>query len=128
MGSDMNLAQSIKNVHKSVSHKWCDPEIETAISIIVEKFGRDYFEEDSIEFDIYFKDSFGQYDTRPRDNSDLTEKQQLFAYKEAAKNLEPLCKKLSKFGFKCKVIARVSKTADSSRKQVLHTPWIQVSV
>lgn len=121
----MNLADHIRNVNLLAYKKRDDPELESALHIIVDKFSSDTFSNKSIEFDIYFKDSFGKYDNRSWDNSELSEKQQLFLYKQAAKDLEPLCDKLRLFGFKCKVVAKVSKVYG---KQILHTPWIEVKV
>lgn len=121
----MNLADHIRNIKLLTYKKRVDPELESALHIIVDKFSSYRFCNKSIEFDIYFKDSFGKYDNRSWDNSELSEKQQLFLYKQAAKDLEPLCKKLKVFGFKCKVVAKVSKVYG---KQMLHTPWIKVRV
>jgi hypothetical protein len=120
----MNIAKNLKNIIKANNRDTMKEE-DIAISVIIDKFCQDNLTNNSIEFDIYFKDSFGKYSTRIWDNNDLSEKEQRSLYIQAAKDLMPLCNKLKKYGFKCKVIAKIS---EAYGKQVLHTPWISVEV
>jgi hypothetical protein len=132
----MNIAKIIKNLTKVWSDEYIDKitdtELGTALQIILNKFSDDQFQHDSVELDIYWKSSFGSYNYRPwcenpnHDPIELSPEKELYEYKKAAKKLEPLCKKLRKFGFKCKVIARTTKKEDG--QILVHTPWIEVKV
>lgn len=121
----MNIAHHLKALHKKIKNTNGTTEEAIALSFIIDKFCRYALLHDSIEFDIYFKDSFGKYNNRSWDDNELSEKTQLSLFKQAAKDLKPLCKKLEKYGFKCKVVAKVG---EAYGKQILHTPWIKVSL
>jgi len=126
----MKLGHAIKALRQQIQKEESDKEIETCLSIIVDKFCMDEFNDNSIELDIYWKNAFGEYNDRPWDDSDKDDTTRLFYYNQAYQKLVVLAKKLNKHGFKCKAM-RHGKNGTFRRDDGtldFHNPWISVKV